>query len=327
MNELAKRLRNLLQELSASYDSDEQLIVAQDKLNLYLKRFLKDRSDYKERLDSINILNINSDNEFTNSKNSFKSLIKTILEDIELSEIDSNNEDSLNNDINKTRKEIEIEREKIQNEAYKIKEIKEEILVDREKLLIEQEKFNEFKAKLEISDKKLDFQFNAMIHKRNAYIWAALAGILVIILIFILFRNIDINDTFISIGKTIDFGFKDIKNKDSNMINSAIYFSFSKYIFTRLFLYSILIYTIVFCIKNYNAQMHNYIINTHKSNAFKSVISLLNTAKSDDGSDKILIQATQTIFSHQQTGYYSKDIEPNNPNLVTNVIESVAKKI
>lgn len=154
----------------ASYDSDEQLIVAQDKLNLYLKRFLKDRSYYKERLDSIDILNIKDDYEFTNSKNSFKSLIKTILEDIELSEIDSDNENSLNNNINKTRKEIEVEREKIQNEAAKIKEIKEEILIDREKLFIEQEKFNEFKAKLEISDKKLDFQFNAKIHKRNAYI-------------------------------------------------------------------------------------------------------------------------------------------------------------
>jgi hypothetical protein len=50
--------------------------------------------------------------------------------------------------------------------------------------------------------------------------------------------------------------------------------------------HSMLIYAIVFCVKNYNAQMHNNIINTHKSNAFKSTLSLLNTARSDEGNDE-----------------------------------------
>jgi len=55
--------------------------------------------------------------------------------------------------------------------------------------------------------------------------------------------------------------------------------------------------------------MHNQVVNTHKSNAFKSTLSLLNTARSDDGNDKLLIQATQAIFAHQQSGYSEKESE------------------
>lgn len=73
--------------------------------------------------------------------------------------------------------------------------------------------------------------------------------------------------------------------------------------------------------------MHNQIINTHKANSIKSILSLLDTAKSEDGNDKLLIQATQAIFAHQQTGYSGKDSEPPNPNLITNVIDSASKKI
>ena len=65
----------------------------------------------------------------------------------------------------------------------------------------------------------------------------------------------------------------------------------------------------------------------HKGNALRSTLSLLNTAKSDDGNDKLLVQATQAIFSHQQTGYSGKESEPTSPNLITNVIDSASKKI
>jgi hypothetical protein len=116
------------------------------------------------------------------------------------------------------------------------------------------------------------------------------------------------------------------KNGD-DIVNKTIYFTFLKYIFTKVLLYSMIIYAIVFCTKNYNAQMHNSIINAHKSNAYKSTLSLLDTARSDEGNDKLLIQATQAIFSHQQTGYSSSESEQTSPNIISNIIETVSKKI
>ncbi len=116
------------------------------------------------------------------------------------------------------------------------------------------------------------------------------------------------------------------EGKTDSLTINTIYISYYKFLITKLLLYSIFVYAIVFCIKNYNAQMHNNIINLHKANAFKSILSLLNTAKSDDGNDKLLVQATQAIFSHQQTGYNGKENESTSPNLITNVIDAVSKK-
>lgn len=73
--------------------------------------------------------------------------------------------------------------------------------------------------------------------------------------------------------------------------------------------------------------MHNYIINRHKANSFKSALSLLDTAKSEEGNDKLLIQATQAIFSHQDTGYGKTDFDENNVNIITSLTENISKKI
>jgi len=326
MDELLKRLRELLEELEKRKLEDDILIVTQDKLNLYLSKFLPTSNDYKLRLKEINA-SADNEYEFNRSFIGFKSLIKAIIEDIELSKLDLDAEVSLNDQLNQTRIEIEAEKQRIKKEADEINKIKIDLLKDRESLIMEQKKFNDFKKKLEIEDKNIDFQIIANKHKSRAYFWGATAGLLIIFLVILLLINIGKNSTFIEITKNIENGFKDSAIKTDSMVTSTIYFSYSKYIFTRLFLYSILIYSIIFCIKNYNAQMHNSIINNHKSNALKSMLSLLNTARSDDGNDKIMIQATQAIFSHQQTGYYSKDSEPKNPNVVTNVIDAMAKKI
>ncbi len=321
MDELMKRLKELLDSLETQKDEEDILIVTKDKLSLYLSKFLNDRTEYNERLNAIDSY-ADEQYAYQDAILRIKSLIKVIIEDLELSKINIDDDSNLKSDLTKTRKEVEKERKQIQVEAESIKKIKEEILIDRDKLYSEQEKFDEFKKKLELSNKNIDFQSIARKHKRTSYFWGILAGLLIILLIGFLLKNISLNDSFISIAKDVN-----CQLKDGELVNATLYFSFSKFIFTRLLLYSMLIYAIVFCIKNYNSQMHNSIINSHKSNALKSILSLLDTAKSDDGNDKLLIQATQAIFSHQQTGYYGKESEPSNPNLVTNVIDSAAKKV
>ncbi len=155
-----------------------------------------------------------------------------------------------------------------------------------------------------------------------------ISGGLTLILIYVLCDSLKFTDSFIEIANKIKKNLGgSLPTNNNEIILNTIYFSFFKVIFTKILLYSMQIYAIIFCVKNYNAQMHNNIINTHKSNALKSTLSLLNTARSDEGNDKLLVQATQAIFSHQQTGYSSKESEQASPNLVTNVIDSASKKI
>lgn len=330
MNEILNRLYEQLNRLDhAKVWDNETLIDVRNKLSLYITKYFKDRGEYSELLKDVNTSPI-QDWEYNEAITKLKSIVTTLIEDINMgaNDITLQTEEERHRILAQARKEAELERERIQLEAKQIHKMREELRNDRERLLAEEEKFNFFKTKLEVADKEFDFQQQARNNKRTAYIWAFIAAILTGALIYILCDSLKVSDTFIHIADQVKKGLiGTISTNNDDIISKTIYFSFSKYIFTKLLLYSMLIYAIVFSVKNYNAQMHNNIINTHKSNAFRSTLSLLNTARSDEGNDKLLVQATQAIFSHQQTGYSGKDSEPTSPNVVTNVIDGAVKKI
>lgn len=304
----------------------ETIIDSKNKLNLYIDRFFNGNIKYLGLLSEIDS-EPEDEHDFIDSIIKLKSITSTLIEDLEISKndiISITTEEEKQRIINQTRKEIEAEREKIQKESDEIYKLKNKILLDQEALLHESKKLDEFKVKLEIADKDLDFQTQAKVNKSTAIFWAIMASILILLLISILIFSNQSIDEYIKLSKNIN---KNLISANNDILKFTIYFSYFKYTFAKLLIYSLLIYAIVFCVKNYNAQMHNRIINMHKSNAFKSALSLLNTAKSEEGYDQLLLQATQAIFSHQQTGYNGKESEPTNPNLITNIIESATKRI
>src|SRR5690606_293560 len=142
--------------------------------------------------------------------------------------------------------------------------------------------------KLEITDKTVDFQDIARKNQKNAYVWAALGGLLILITLIILQNSLSDTTTFSDISQEIS---KSLENKKlaeplpknqklpintaaiNKNVETVIYFTFIKYCITKAILYSMLIYSIILCVKNYNAQMHNHIINIHKSNALKSTLN------------------------------------------------------
>ncbi len=248
-----------------------------------------------------------------------RSIINSLKEEVELSGVIS--QDVLQKKLD----ELEVERNNLREEEVKeVQKLKEDIAKERDFLLFEADKFNEFKKKLEIADKHLDFQTQEKKNRIGAVGWAIAGGVLIIGLIIYLCQSINSLDAFSEMANGVH---KKIFAGNLEILSRAIYFTYFKYIFTKLLFFSLLIYAIVFCVKNYNAQMHNHVINSHKANALKSTISLLNTARSDEGNDKLLLQATQAIFSHQQSGYNGKESEPNSPNLITNVVEAIEKKV
>lgn len=330
MNDIIEKLNEHLKRLDKVKEWDtETLIDVRNKVKLYITRYFNNNPEYIELINDVSITP-EEDWEYNEQIIKLKSIITTIIEDIHLNNNDLSilTEEERHKILTQARIEAEIEMERIQLQAKEIQRMREELQNDRDRLLKEEEKFNFFKAKLEVADKEFDFQQQARKNKNTAYFWAFLAFVLSGILVYILCDSLTISDTFIKIADNVKKGLVgSIPTNNNDIISKTIYVSFSKYIFTRLLLYSLIIYAMIFCVKNYNAQMHNNIINTHKSNAFRSTLSLLNTARSDEGNDKLLIQATQAIFSHQFTGYSGKDSEPPSPNLVTNIVDSVAKKI
>ncbi len=94
---------------------------------------------------------------------------------------------------------------------------------------------------------------------------------------------------------------------------SVLYFEMIKAIIIRLFIISIMSYIIRIFIKNYNAKMHNYTVNKQRSNSLYAAFSLMDRAKTDQGNDDIIHNASQALFAHQQTGYLGKIDDPKNP--------------
>lgn len=331
MNEILEKLYDLLSNLERIENDDEynQEVIydVRSKLRLYISKFFKERNEFEELISEIST-NPKSRSEFESTLYKLKSLITTLIEDLRISkrDLDIYSEEERQKILSLVRKEAEMERIKLQAEAEEIQKIKNELANERNRLLEEEEKYNLFKQKLEVADKNVDFLAQSNKNFNTAIFWAIAGLAFSGFLIYFIYLNLDDYKSFSNIASDVKkvFG-KDFNNNE--VLNKTLVFSFIKFTLTKLMFYSILIFLLVFCIKNYNAQMHNYVINLHKANSFKSALSLIDTAKSDEGNDKILIQATQAIFSHQETGYNKNDPDSGNPNIITNVVETISKKL
>jgi len=95
-----------------------------------------------------------------------------------------------------------------------------------------------------------------------------------------------------------------------------------KAVFFRFILISLNIYLISFCVKNYNASMHNKVINETRQNTFNVALHFYNTTVGE-GKEDVLRRASESLFSHRNTGYNGKHSEPSTPSFVQNIIDKV----
>lgn len=87
---------------------------------------------------------------------------------------------------------------------------------------------------------------------------------------------------------------------------------------------SLISYAIVICVKNYYAEKHNQTVNQHKANCLGTFNTFVDAADPDK-KGAILLQASQTIFSHQKSGYLSKDSDVSSPSPVIEILSKMAK--
>lgn len=100
------------------------------------------------------------------------------------------------------------------------------------------------------------------------------------------------------------------------------------YTSTKLIVLSILYFLIVWCAKNFNSQRHNYIINRHRENALTTFKAFVDAAEEDiNVKNAVLLQATWSIFSVQNTGYSKDGSETESPNKLIEICTNLGQSV
>jgi len=97
-----------------------------------------------------------------------------------------------------------------------------------------------------------------------------------------------------------------------------------QYTVAKLIILSALYYALVWCARNYNAHRHNFVVNKHRQNSLSTFETFVKAAGEDtDTKHAVLLQATQSIFSGQSSGYIHKDSDSESPNKIIEIMRSV----
>ena len=164
------------------------------------------------------------------------------------------------------------------------------------------------------------FKGTAKSYEVKSYFWIGgivLSTIAFVVLISIIRENFCFDLSCFNI-KTLS-GYKPICEDCGKHL---LWLEMFKAVFFRFILISLNIYLISFCVKNYNASMHNKVINETRQNTFNVALHFYNTTVGE-GKEDVLRRASESLFSHRNTGYNGKHSEPTTPSFVQNIIDKV----
>jgi len=332
-----KELKPTLNELSKRINGVDAI---KEKLpNSVLKPFNEFLQALNQRLESIVRYN---DSDYLSRRDTNKDFIIEKLEsstewwsltelmlDRESDNDDSKDVEKLKSTISKLQKEITKANKESQNIKLNLQKeyerSKEELNSNlnslQSKLKLIDERYKEPLAKAEIDRQEGVFREEATSNKHMSWLW------LTILIIY----GFIMTGIFILLIQNFCFELKCFDKVECLKYNTVckdcgqyvLFFEIFKSAMYRLLLISVMLYIFAFLLKNYNAQMHNRTINLQRANSLDAALILLESAKTEEGKDQIIMQAANSIFSHQKTGFLRKEGEPQNPNLISKLIEKV----
>lgn len=95
----------------------------------------------------------------------------------------------------------------------------------------------------------------------------------------------------------------------------------------KVMLFSVLYYGIVWTGRMYRAVLHNHIINKHRQNALSTFETFVKAAGDDaETKNAVLLQATQSIFSPQHSGFTSNETESSSPTQILEIVRGLPKQ-
>jgi hypothetical protein len=93
---------------------------------------------------------------------------------------------------------------------------------------------------------------------------------------------------------------------------------------SRLVLISLLYVGVFWSIRNFSAARHNVVVNRHQQNALSSFEAFVKAAEGDPQTkNAVLLQATQSIFAPQASGYLKTDNDMPSGNHILEIVRSV----
>ncbi len=93
----------------------------------------------------------------------------------------------------------------------------------------------------------------------------------------------------------------------------------------KLIIFSALCIAISWTIKTYKANKHNEVLNKHRQNALDIFEAFVNGTSDEQTKNAVLLQAVQSIFAQQSTGYNDNETETGNAQ--TKILEFVSSSI
>ncbi len=198
---------------------------------------------------------------------------------------------------------------KIQNDINlkinEIENIKKQILQYEQSAKKTLESIQDNANKLGVSKYSSVFKKQAETHKKNSWFW--FSGIIGLLLVIIGFAICLLEDCFFKFPDGASWGI-------------IVQFTTAK-----LIVFSILCVALSWTIKSYKANKHNEVLNKHRQNALDIFEAFVNGTSDEQTKNAVLLQAVQSIFAQQNTGY--NDNESETGNAQTKILEFVSSSI
>jgi len=91
----------------------------------------------------------------------------------------------------------------------------------------------------------------------------------------------------------------------------------------KLVVFGALYFGLVWAGRMYRAEAHNWVINQHRQNALSTFETFVKAASDDQTKNAVLLQATQSIFAHQPSGFSHHEQDAAQSPQVLEIIRSM----
>lgn len=94
---------------------------------------------------------------------------------------------------------------------------------------------------------------------------------------------------------------------------------------SKLVVFSVLYFAAIWSGKTYRAKWHNYVVNKHRQNALITFETFVKAAGDEQTKNAVLLQATQSIFLPQNSGFAGRDSEGNTSPQVLEIVRGISR--
>lgn len=186
------------------------------------------------------------------------------------------------------------------------KQLATEFRTDKDKVLAEMqgalERVRQAAAEAGVAQHAIHFNTEAEYHKRQALLWLVAT---------VAFGIATIAYALYSLGPQL------------NDLSAVTIPRVVQLVLPRLVVLFVLTFGLVWATRNFAASRHNFVVNRHRQNALSSFETFVKGATDPQTKDAVLLQATQSIFSPQNSGFVKDERDANPGSHIVEVVRGI----